>query len=471
MTTKLELPVRRRATSGQLASSVVIASLSRALDLAEGEPMGHAIRSCWLGMQIAKWLELRPAERQDLYYALLLKDAGCSANAYSVTHWFQADDLVTKAELKVTDWSSQWRSMVFAFRQTAPSAPITRRMAQLISVGSRGSGLANELVEVRCTRGAEMVRQLGWAEPAAAAVLNLDEHWDGSGRPRGIRGEEIPILARIALLTQTVEIFWRRGGGRAAETVLRQRRGKWFDPILVDLVLAHAGSGKLWRQLAEITDPEHVGHLDPEPRPIPSASMDDMIRIGEVFAAAVDAKSPWTTHHSTRTAAIARLMAEAMNFSPFEQDRVGLAGLLHDLGKLAVSNSILDKAGPLLPEETEEMQRHTSITHEILAPLWPLDDVAEIAAAHHERLDGTGYHRRLRGPEMPHGAHILAVADVYEALTAHRPYRRGMDADEAMTLLKGEQGVRLGAEPIAALQLLVAGRRSDDQDLASAPPT
>src|SRR5487761_706844 len=157
MAAKLMSRVREPGTTAHLDSSVVIASLSRALDLAEGEPMGHAIRACWLGMQIAKWLELRPAERQDLYYALLLKDAGCSANAYSVTHWFQAADLVTKAELKITDWSSQWRSMVFAIRQTAPSAPITRRMAQLVSLGSRGAGLANELVEVRCTKGAEMV--------------------------------------------------------------------------------------------------------------------------------------------------------------------------------------------------------------------------------------------------------------------------------------------------------------------------
>jgi HD-GYP domain-containing protein (c-di-GMP phosphodiesterase class II) len=455
MATKLMPAVRERAAPSRLSSSVVIASLSRALDLAEGEPMGHAIRACWLGMQIAKWLELKPAERQDLFYALLLKDAGCSANAYSVTRWFHADDLTTKAELKVTDWGSQWRSLVFAIRQTAPSAPITRRMAQLVALGSRGASLANELVEVRCTKGAEMVRQLGWAEPAAIAVLNLDEHWNGSGRPRGLKGEEIPMLARIALLCQTVEIFWRRGGGRAAETVLRQRRGKWFDPVLVDLVLAHASSAKLWREMGAISHPEHVGHLDPEPRVIPSSSLDDMIRIGEVFAAVVDAKSPWTTTHSTRTAAIARLMAETMNFSTHEQDRVGLAGLLHDLGKLSVSNSILDKGGPLRPEEVEEMQRHPAITHEILSPLWPLDDVAEMAAAHHERLDGSGYHRHLRGPEMPHGAHILAVADVYEALTAHRPYRRGMDGDQALALLKKDQGSRLAGEPITALEYMV----------------
>jgi HD-GYP domain-containing protein (c-di-GMP phosphodiesterase class II) len=462
MAAKLMPDVTEPVAPGRLSSSIVIASLSRALDLAEGEPMGHAIRTCWLGMQIAKWLELRPAERQDLFYALLLKDAGCSANAYSVTRWFQADDITTKAELKITDWSSNWRSMVFALRQTAPSAPITRRMAQLVSVGSRGQGLANELVEVRCTRGAEMVRQLGWAEPAAEAVLNLDEHWNGGGRPRGLKGEEIPMLARIALLSQTVEIFWRRGGGRAAEAVLRQRRGKWFDPVLVDIVLAHAGSSKLWRQLGEVAHPEHVSHFDPEPRNIPSSSMDDMIRIGEVFAAAVDAKSPWTTNHSARTAAIARLMAELMNFTATEQDRVGLAGLLHDLGKLAVSNAILDKAGPLLPEEMEEMQRHTAITHEILSPLWPLDDVAEMAAAHHERLDGSGYHRHLRGPEMPHGAEILAVADVYEALTSHRPYRRGMDPDEAIAVLKKDQGTRLAGEPITALVELVSKKMATE---------
>ena len=116
------------------------------------------------------------------------------------------------------------------------------------------------------------------------------------------------------------------------------------------------------------------------------------------------------------------------------------------------------------------MQRHTSITHDILAPLWPLDDVAEMAASHHERLDGSGYHRKLRGPEFPHGADILAVADVYEALTAHRPYRRGMDADEAVGELKKEQGKRLGGEPIAAIEHMVAGRRADEGEQGTVSP-
>ncbi|MGH7610991.1 MAG: HD-GYP domain-containing protein [Candidatus Dormibacteria bacterium] len=460
MATTVQPTTARAPGLGTMPSSLVIAALSRALDLAEGEPMGHAIRACWLGMQVAKWLELRPEERQDLYYALLLKDAGCSANAYSVTHWFQADDITTKASLKATDWGSHWRTMLFAIRQTAPAAPVTRKMAQLVAMGSRGNRLANELVEVRCNKGAELVRQLGWAEPAAAAVIGLDEHWNGSGRPRGLRGEEIPLLSRIALLCQTVEIFWRLGGGRSAETVLRQRRGRWFDPTLVDLVLAHARPGELWAQLSAVSAPEHVSQLDPEPRPIPTSSLDDAIRIGEVFAAVVDAKSPWTTNHSTRTAAIARLIAETMHFSPQEQDRIGLAGLLHDLGKLAVSNAILDKAGALIPEEVEEMQRHTSITYDILAPLWPLADVAEMASAHHERLDGTGYHRHLRGPELPYGADILAVADVFDALTSHRPYRRGMENDEALAVLKEDQGSRLAAEPIAALEQMVARQHS-----------
>ncbi len=447
----------RKLAPGHLPSSLVIASLSRALDLAEGEPMGHALRACWLGMQVAKWLELLPQERQDLFYALLLKDVGCSANAYSVTHWFHADDRRTKARLKVADTSGQWRSLVFAIRQTAPAAPITRRMAQMVSVGSRGPGLANELIEVRSQQGAELVRQLGWEEPAAAAVENLDEHWDGGGRPRGLRGDEVPMLSRIALLAQTVEIFWSQGGGRAAEMILRQRRGRWFDPVLVDLMLAHARNGRLWRQLAEIGHPEHVSRLDPEPRDIGPQATDELVRVAEVFAAVVDAKSPWTTNHSTRVAAISRLMAETMRLSPEEQERVGLAGLLHDLGKLAVSNSILDKPGPLVAEEAEEMQRHPALTQQILSPLWTLDDVTEMAASHHERLDGSGYHRNLRGPEMPHGAHILAVADVYEALTAHRPYRRGMEGPEALRVLKREQGTRLAGEPITALEQILAG--------------
>ncbi|MHB1640198.1 MAG: HD-GYP domain-containing protein [Candidatus Dormibacteria bacterium] len=444
---------------GALPSSLVIASLSRALDLAEGEPMGHAIRACWLGMKVGDWLGLGPVDRQDLFYALLLKDAGCSANAYSVTHWFGADDRSTKAHLKVADWGSQWRSVLFAIRQTAPSAPITRRMARLVSLGSKGPGLANELVQVRCTRGAELVRELGWGEPAAEAVLCLDEHWNGAGRPRGLKGEEIPLLSRIVLLSQTAEIFWRLGGRRSVESVLRRRRGTWFDPQLVDAVLTHARSDKLWDRFGSITHPEQVAHLDPHPRKIPSASLEELLEIGQVFAGVVDAKSPWTSTHSTRTALLSRRMAAVMGLDEEEADRIGLAALLHDLGKLAVSNAILDKAGPLDPGEMMEMQNHTEISYQLLAPLWPLGDVAEMAASHHERLDGSGYHRHLRGPDLTYGAQIVAVADVFEALTSDRPYRRGLDNDQAIAHLRKEAGRTLAAEPISAIYEMVESAR------------
>lgn len=448
------------AAGGSLPSSLVIATLSRALDLAEGEPMGHALRACWLGMRLADWLGLAPDDRQDLYYALLLKDAGCSANAYSVTRWFGADDLSTKAQFKLSDWTSQWRTLLFAIRQTAPTAPITRRMAQLVALGAKGPGLADELVQARCTRGAELVRQLGWAEPSAEAVYSLDEHWNGSGSPRGLKGEEIPLLSRIALLCQTAEIFWRHGGRRSVETILRRRRGTWFDPQLVDAVLTHARSDRLWEKFGAIAHPEQVAPLDPRPRTVACATLDDMVQIGQVFAGVVDAKSPWTATHSTRTAALARRMAEVMGMSEEEQERISLAALLHDLGKLAVSNAILDKAGPMDAGETAQMQSHTAITHQILAPLWPLSDVAEMAAAHHERLDGSGYHRHLRGPDLPFGAHVVAAADVFEALTADRPYRRGLDNDEAIVQMRKEEGRTLAAEPVAALAEMVESTRS-----------
>lgn len=445
--------------AGTLPSSIVIATLSRALDLAEGEPMGHAIRVCWLGMKLAERIGLGPWDRQNLYYALLLKDAGCSANAYSVTHWFAADDRSTKAELKIQDWGSQWRSVLFAIRQTAPSAPITRRLAQLVSLGARGPSLATELVQVRCTRGAELVRQLGWAEPAAEAVLCLDEHWNGSGRPDGLKGDEIPLLSQVALICQTAEIFWRRSGAQGAETALRHRRGSWFDPMLVDLLLGCAKEERVWEKLGSISHPEQVASLDPHPRAIPSSTLADMLQIGQVFASVVDAKSPWTTAHSARVASLARHMAEVMGFNQEECDHVGLAALLHDLGKLAVSNSILDKVGPLNQGEMASMQEHTETTFQILAPLWPLGDVAEMAAAHHERIDGSGYHRHLRGPDLPFGAQIVSVADVFEAVTADRPYREGIDNDEAIRWLRKEEGKTLAAEPIAAMAEMVDAAR------------
>lgn len=430
---------------------LVIATLSRALDLTEGEPMGHAIRSCWLGMALADAIGLGPLERSRLFYALLLKDAGCSTNAAHVASLLGTDDLAAKRELKTVNWSRLLQATRFAIRNARPGGTSLERMQQIVRMGLKVPGMTRELVSMRCTRGADILRFLGWADLAPDAVLNLDEHWDGSGHPRGLHGEEIPLLARILNLAQHAEIFWNRGGPAAALQVVGQRRGSWFDPALVTAFERLFADPVRWEAMAAVTSPAAIAHLDPDPSPIPLDSPQSLMDVARVFAEIVDAKSPWTAQHSVRTARYGASIASALGESEVFQQEVLLAGLLHDLGKLAVSNLILDKPGRLTPQEFAAMQRHPALTYDILAPLEPLRSLAAIAAAHHERLDGSGYHLGLDEAHLPFMAQVIAVADVFDALTSERPYKRSFTVEEALGIMAPDAGVRLSRRAVTGL--------------------
>lgn len=436
-------------------NSGLIATLSRALDLAEGEPMGHGIRSCWIGMEISKSLTLSSTQQSELFYALLLKDAGCSVNAAQVTQWFGTNDQEAKRNLKTVNWSNLYHASRYAIQNARPGAPMAQRVAQMVALARRGPNAARQLVQMRCTRGADVVRSLGWASLAPDAVLNLDEHWDGSGSPRGLTGSQIPLLARILLLAQTIEIFWNRKGPEAAMRVVAERRGAWFDPELAQVALTLGSEAGFWQRLGEVAGPQAIVALDPHPVSISLASADALLPVARVFAEIVDAKSPWTARHSERTARYAGLLARQVGAAESDARQLELAGLYHDLGKLGVPNLVLDKPGRLSPDEFRVVQRHPALTYEILAPLAPLRPTAVVASAHHERLDGSGYHQGLRGSELPEGAMLVAMADVFDALTSPRPYKPGMEPDDALRVMEPDAGTKLPAETFLALRDLV----------------
>lgn len=444
----------------EIATAQLVASLSRALDLTEGEPMGHSIRTCWIGMTIGQHLDLSQSLRGELYYALLLKDAGCSANSQQVSSWFGTDDRTAKHALKVVNWSNLFMATRYAIGQAKPGAPWWQRLSQIASVGRRGPKAARELVAMRCTRGADVVRQLGWVDIAPEAVLNLDEHWDGSGHPQGLQGEAIPLLGRILGLAQTVEIYWNRFGPSGALEVARERRGTWFDPALVDIFLALADKPLYWKNLSQVTGPAAIAELDPTPSLISLTSLDQLLNIARVFGEIVDAKSSWTAMHSVRTARYARSLAEIMGLDARSQQETLLAGFFHDLGKLGVSNLVLDKPGPLDGEERRQIETHPELTYHILEPIAPIKEIAQVAASHHERLDGTGYYRGLSDAEVPLGAQIVAVADVFDALAHARPYRRQLNIEEVLDIMRKDKGNKLSTSALEALEWGLAHREN-----------
>lgn len=434
--------------------SEVIGALSHALDLTEGQPMGHAERSCAIGLEIARRLDLGEEDRSALLYALLLKDAGCSSSAARMSELFAADDLDLKRDFKRVDWSERGEVMGFMVRRTAPGAPPLARAGRLLRAIRGFAAEGRAIVETRCERGARVVAMLGCPPAAAAAVRSLDEHWDGGGKPDGLAGERIPLLARIAGLAQTAEVFYAADGWEAARGVVLDRRARWFDPRVADAYLSIGPDDPLWPHLLDGSVAEALARQEPA-GDAPVADEGRLDTIAEAFAGVIDAKSPYTAHHSSGVARHAVASAESLGFAPRRVRTLRRAGLLHDVGKLGISNRILDKPGRLTDAEFAAVRRHTVYTEEILGGVTAFADIAGAAASHHERLDGRGYHRGIGGALLSPFVRVLNVADVYEALTADRPYRGPMDPADALAVLWKDAGAAFDTEYVSALEASV----------------
>jgi HD-GYP domain-containing protein (c-di-GMP phosphodiesterase class II) len=435
----------------EIRLSEVVAALSHALDITEGQPIGHAERCCRIGMRIGEAIGLPAQSRSALFYALLLKDAGCSSTASRVAALFENDDQRVKVDLKTTDLQRPLEAIRYAARNAAPERNLLMRARRFALVALKGS--RREMTQLRCERGAEIARQIGLSEETAQAILHLDEHWDGAGDPGSVHGEDIPILGRILCLSQSAEIAWQRGGPDAVIEVARQRRGTWFDPHLVDVLVGLRADSAFWA-LVLLTD---VSDLEPEDR-AEVADEARLDRIAEAFASVIDAKSPFTSQHSQGVADIAGQVARQLDLPADELRDLRRAGLLHDIGKLGVSSRILDKAGPLNEAEWAAMRRHPEMTQRILEHVSAFGPLADTAAAHHERLDGHGYHRGVNADELPLAARILAVADVAEALSADRPYRSALAPDEVLALMREEVGSHFCPVAYQALEGAMSAR-------------
>ena len=446
----------------QIALSGVIGGLSHALDLTEGEPAGHAQRTCKIGMRLAEALGLDPTTRSHLFYALLLKDAGCSANSARIAALFGADDHVAKRTSKRVNWAGRWPAFVWSLRTVAPGGSPRARGERLLAIKREGE-VTRALMRARCDRGADIAYMLGLHPETAEAIRTLDEHWDGGGQPRALRGEEIPLLGRILCLAQTMEIFHAAGGVQAARTVARRRSRGWFDPALVEGFGAICGDVEFWDSLAA----DDLSRWEPLDRVL-TADDERLDRIADAFAGVVDAKSPWTYRHSDRASMIVMGLAASLGIEGAELQDLRRATRLHDIGKLAISNRILDKPGRLSRAEFARVREHPAITVRILERVPSFRHLAPLAGAHHERLDGDGYPRGLTRAALTPPMRMLAVGDVYEALTSDRPYRPARSSDEALEIMRADVPGRLDGEAFSALEGLLMGAAAGASGMSAA---
>ncbi|QXX75285.1 3'3'-cGAMP-specific phosphodiesterase 3 [Methylovirgula sp. HY1] len=440
----------------------LLSALSHALDLTEGQPPGHCVRCCWIGVHIGREIGLDEAAISDLYYTLLLKDLGCSSNAARICQLYMTDDLRFKQDFKHIDGSLP-QALRFVLTHTGLKAGLSERFRAILNIFQNGGQIVQELIETRCYRGADIARKMRFSEAVALGIHNLDEHWDGSGQPAGLRETQIPIFSRIALLAQVVDVFYKAGGADAAKREVQHRAGSWFDPRMVAAFETIATGEAFWDTLNSEDMQQAVFALSSGQNSL-IVDNDYLDDIAAAFAQVVDAKSPYTSGHSERVTLFTDMIAEQMGFSAERRRWLKRAALLHDIGKLGVSNAILDKPGKLDADEWPSMRMHAAMSETILSRIGAFRELAPIAAAHHERLDGKGYPRGLKGDQIVLETRIITTADIFDALTADRPYRTAMPITKALSIMAEMIETAIDADCFAALKRAMG---AIDADLAA----
>jgi HD-GYP domain-containing protein (c-di-GMP phosphodiesterase class II) len=410
----------------QVRLAELVAAISLATDLGTGQPTGHALRTCHLSMGLAREVGATARDLFDTYYVSLLRFLGCTSEASDDAALNGGDDIALYAGLSPSFMGGPSEAMGWMLRHLAESEPPLARARALVGVLTDPKG-AERSIRAHCEVGQMLARRIGLGDSVLHALGRSFERWDGKGLPNGIAGEEIPQSCRVAIVARDFELLNRVWGAEAAMDILRKRKGKAYDPRVLDTVLEHG-----FRLLTEI-DEGSLWDAVVEAEPGPPLTMDDD-RLEDVltaFAHFTDLKSPFLHGHSTGVAKLAAQAASIGQAAEGDPKLLLRAGLVHDLGRVAVPSGIWNKNRHLSDEEWERVRLHPYYTERILVRCDPLKELAEVASSHHERMDGSGYHRGIKAPSLSADARLLATADVFRAMTESRPHRDALSAGAA----------------------------------------
>jgi putative nucleotidyltransferase with HDIG domain len=440
----------------------VLVALSFALDLTEGAVPGHAIRSCLLAVRVAVATGLGLSDISDLYYACLLKDVGCSSNSARMCQIVGGDDRAVKAGAKLADWTRPLRprlaTVKLLWEQVLPGASLLRKGARIVKIAADQHKNNRELIELRCDRGATIVRKLGMGAEVSFGVRHLDEHWDGGGYPQGLKSCDIPVLSRLMAIAQHLDAFCMDQGPQIAIDTLIERSGRWFDPDMTAAAVALDRSRRLFQHCLPSDPVEEtraaILQLNPEKQTLLSAF--DIDSICATFADVVDAKSPFTYRHSVGVMNAAVAIGNVLGLPAGRMQVLSRAALLHDVGKLSISNTILDKPTKLTETELGIVKAHPGLSAEILGQIGVFREIAVMAGEHHEKLDGTGYPSGLCAKDLSLESRLLAVADIYGALSEKRPYREALAPSQITAIMDRDIPAKLDGECYEALRAVMA---------------
>lgn len=428
----------------------LVATLSLGTDLGMGQPMEHVLRQCMIALRLSERLGFDESERRVVYYSGLLAWVGCFTDAYEQAKWF-GDDITLKAD----SYEVAGGSIGYLVGHIGLGRPLPERFRLAVAFLGDGRRAITNMLENHYLAADELAARLGLGDDVRASLKQTFERWDGKQTPLGLKGEEILPASRLIHLANVVEVFHRTRGVEAAAAAARKGSGSEFDPALVESFCAQA--------------PNLLGDLDAaaswdvviaaEPSLETVISEEKFEEVLEAIADFIDLKSPYTIGHSRGVADLAAEAARAYGLPGDEVVTLRRAGLVHDFGRLGVSNAIWDKRGPLTRAEFERVRLHPYLSERMLAFSPTLAPLGAIAVQHHERMDGSGYPRGLAGDAIAPGGRILAAADTYHAMTELRPHRPARSAEEAASELRAEVAVgRVDGEAADAV-LRAAGHR------------
>ena len=429
----------------KLPLTELLGSLSLATDLGTGQPQGHGLSTSLLAVEVARELGCDDAQIRHVQQVSLIRFLGCTSDSDDTARMSGGDDLSFMKRFAPAHMGTKGEAARAMIRAVGSGQSALQRGrligAALTHPASDAGGLA-----AHCEVGAMLARRLGLEAEVIGALEHAYERWDGTGDPAGLKGEEIPLETRIAVVARDADLFARRA--EAVVEVLRERRGKAYDPRIVDIVTKLDISGRE-------ADWGEVLAAEPEPRTM----VQDIDHSLAVIADYVDLKSPWIRGHSRTVADLAHKAGGLLGLTDDQVRDLRRSALVHDLGRVGVENGVWDKPGPLATPEWEKVRLHPYLTERVLSRCTALAELGDIASSHHERSDGSGYHRRMTAEQLSKAGRVLAAADVMAALTADRPHRARFETSEAARMLEAEAGAgRLDREAVAAVMSAAEGR-------------
>jgi HD-GYP domain-containing protein (c-di-GMP phosphodiesterase class II) len=403
----------------------VLAILARAIDLAMGHPDELAMRAGLLSLAIAETLDLPRATCADAHLVALLRFVGCTAHADEVSQAF-GDEIAFRAQITLLDPGNPREVGPLVVRKAGSHQPFPQRMVTAVRVTTGGKSLTELNFRTSCEAAQMFADRLGLGDGVKRRLWHVFERWDGRGVPNGVRGDDIELSARIALLAVDALVLQAAYGRNTALDSIKKRAGSAYDPTIVTAMVEHID--ELWEHTYEGSAWDRVIGATPErDKTFTGQSVDEALL---VLADFTDLKAPHLIGHSR---AVSTLAATAVATAGSVDDvRITRrAALAHDLGRTAVPNSIWEKRTALTEAEFERVRLHPYQTERLLARTPSLARISAVAAAHHERCDGTGYFRGVASSSLPMPERVLAASDVYVAMTHSRPHRAALSFDGA----------------------------------------